>query len=210
MCSLPLRHRRQRPQYSVEMQWTASPTATCCGVMGVGADLDHLAGDLVAEHPRRLDAAVAVEEDPHVGAADAGRGDAQEHAVARADGVGHRAEGHLAGALPDRCAQRVQLQLSDNLPPGTLHSPPCPSSSSCSRATTSRCRMPAPSTPRSPDTGLRHIGCKDVGLPQDELAAVHGRDPRQRPHLVPRGRLGDRGRPRCGPPRSPPRSAPTT
>src|SRR6476620_5729634 len=30
MCSFPLRQRRQRPQYSVEMQCTLSPTATCC------------------------------------------------------------------------------------------------------------------------------------------------------------------------------------
>ena len=68
------------------------------------ADLDDLAGDLVAEHPRRLDAAVAVVEGAHVGAADAAREHVQEDAVLGADGVRRGADVHAAGPVPDRCA----------------------------------------------------------------------------------------------------------
>ena len=52
--------------------------------------------------------------------------------------------------------------------------------------------MRGPSTPRSPDAGVTHVGCKDVGLPRDELARAHGRHPRERPHDLPRGRVRDR------------------
>ena len=68
------------------------------------ADLDHLAADLVAEHPRRRDPAVAVVERAHVGAADPARGDAQQDAVLGADGIRHVADLHAPGPVPDRCA----------------------------------------------------------------------------------------------------------
>ena len=73
-------------------------------LLGARADLDDLAGDLVAEHPRRLDAAVAVVERAHVGAADAAREHVQEHAVLGADRVRGGADIHRPRPVPDRCA----------------------------------------------------------------------------------------------------------
>ena len=86
------------------------------------ADLHHLARDLVAEHPGRLDPAVAVVEGAHVRAADAARQDLQEHAVLGAHGIRGGADLHRAGTVPDRCAhpapppplnRLVAYQLSD-------------------------------------------------------------------------------------------------
>src|SRR4029077_12197835 len=63
----------------------------------LGTDLDDLAGDLVAEHPGRLDAPVAVVERADIGAADAAGEDVQEDAVTRADRVRCGADVHGPG-----------------------------------------------------------------------------------------------------------------
>ena len=67
-------------------------------------DLDQLAADLVAEHPGRGDAPVAVVERPHVRAADAAGGDTEEDAVLGTGRVRDVADGHLPGPVPDRRA----------------------------------------------------------------------------------------------------------
>jgi hypothetical protein len=72
----------------------------------LGADLEHLAADLVAEHGARLDPAVAVVERADVGAADPAGDDAQERPVRGTGRVGHFAELHLARAVPDRSSHR--------------------------------------------------------------------------------------------------------
>ncbi len=65
------------------------------------ADLEHLAADLVAEHPWRLDPAIAVVERSNVGAADAAGEHAQQHAVDRTGRIGHGAHRHESRAFPD-------------------------------------------------------------------------------------------------------------
>jgi hypothetical protein len=67
----------------------------------LGPDRDDLAGDLVAEDPRRLDAAVAVVEDADVGAADAAGDDAQERPVRRAGRLADLSQLHRSGPGPD-------------------------------------------------------------------------------------------------------------
>ena len=190
----PLRHRRQRPHQRVEMQCTWSPTAMPVGGHLGGrrrADLDQLAADLVAEHPGRRDPAVAVVEGAHVGAADPARRDPQQHAVGRGR---RRPPPHPPTSLPgpSQIAARIRTlrSFAHVLAPSRYHSPSCPTTwrsgdrvhlhADAGRPDARGRREP--STPRSPTAASRHVGCKDVGLPRDELAGAHGRHPRQRPH----------------------------
>ena len=101
------------PHHSVEMQWTASPSA-----MPLMATSSSARGPISTTSPEiswpsthgRLDPAVAVVEGAHVGAADAARQDLQEHAVLGAHGIRGGADLHRAGTVPDRCAHPLLLR----------------------------------------------------------------------------------------------------
>ena len=99
-----MRHSRQRPHGSPGLERHAVADGVLADAL---ADRDDAPGALVAEHVRpaddaRLDAAVLVVVD--VGAADADRGDLDEH-VER-PGLGHRAvlDADVAGRVEDRGA----------------------------------------------------------------------------------------------------------
>ena len=65
----------------------------------VGADLDHLAGDLVADGPRRSEVLVAVVEDLHVGAAGRAVAHPQLDLVGAAGGLRHLLEPDVLGGV---------------------------------------------------------------------------------------------------------------
>ena len=72
--------------------------------VGLGADLQDLARDLVPQDPPGPDAPIAVVERANVGSADPARDDPEQGAVGRAGGVRRLLERHLPGALPDGCS----------------------------------------------------------------------------------------------------------
>ena len=167
------------------MQCTASPSAMPLSSdlgLRARADLDDLAGDLVPEHPRRLDPAVAVVEGAHVGAADAARQDLQEDAVLGAHRVRRGADLHAARPVPDRCAHLPSSSV------WTGGSVPVVRQLRRRRGEIEEARMIEFIFMLTRDdvtladarevyasvagTGLRHVGCKDVGLPKEELAAL--------------------------------------
>ena len=170
MCSLPLRHRRQRPQYSVEMQCTASPTATLrrsCASGPISITSPEISwpsthGASMRRSPLK-NTRTSVPQMPV--------------AVTRSSTPSLGQTG--SGTVP-----RVILPGPCQIAARNVSTPSC--RTTCRPAVTlsgmsefifmlTRNDVTL-SDARSiyasiADTGLRHIGCKDVGLPQDELKA---------------------------------------
>ena len=83
------------------MTWARSPTCQLAAVrrVDVGADLDDLAGDLVADGARGREVLVAVVEDLDVGAAGGAVADPQLDLVGPAIGLGHVLEPDVLGGV---------------------------------------------------------------------------------------------------------------
>ena len=205
--SAPLRHMRQRPHHSVEMQCTASPTA-----MPSAADLG-LARAGRSPAPRR-------------------RSRGRAPTAARCAGRRCRRSGRRCRRCRTRGRRSSTPSSRAHGVGRAAHRPCCPARSRSPLALVLLVPMVGGSVPvvrqlpgegrmiefifmltRDDVTladaravyasvagaGVRHVGCKDVGLPQDELAALMDDIRAQRPHDLPRGRLGDAGGRRCSP-----------